>query len=186
MDELLKNHRPRVEWKFEDLEADVTQLAGGRSFDVGRQMFQVASCTSCHRLNDVGQVFGPDLAKLDPPRTKPELLRDMLDPSVRIDDKYRSQIFSTDEGKTITGMVVEETDAVVRVIENPLLAADVIALPKSHITERARATASIMPKGVLDRLSREEILDLIAYVYARGDQRNEVFRAGKEHEHHGR
>jgi putative heme-binding domain-containing protein len=186
VDELLKNRRPRVEWKLEDLEADVGQLASGRSFDVGRQMFQVASCTSCHRLSGVGQVFGPDLTKLDPPRSRQELLRDMLDPSARIDDKYRSQNFLTDEGKTITGMVVEETDAVVRVIENPLLAADVVALPKSHITERARAAASIMPKGLLDRLSREEILDLIAYVHARGDRQNEVFRAAKEHEHHGR
>ena len=37
-----------------------------------------------------------------------------------------------------------------------------------------------MPKGLLDKLSREEILDLIAYVMAKGDKKHKVYM----HEHH--
>ena len=33
----------------------------------------------------------------------------------------------------------------------------------------------MMPKGLLDKLSREEILDLIAYIYARGDKEKDLF-----------
>jgi hypothetical protein len=36
-----------------------------------------------------------------------------------------------------------------------------------------------MPKGLLDKLSREEILDLIAYVMARGDKTDKQY----EHKH---
>ena len=36
-----------------------------------------------------------------------------------------------------------------------------------------------MPKGLLDKLTREEIFDLLAFVYARGDKKHELF----EHEH---
>jgi hypothetical protein len=43
-DELLKNRRPRREWKADDLEADLGRQSSGRSFEVGRQMFQVANC----------------------------------------------------------------------------------------------------------------------------------------------
>ena len=39
----------------------------------------------------------------------------------------------------------------------------------------------LMPLGLLNKLSREEILDLIAYVYARGDKSNSLF--AHEHEH---
>jgi hypothetical protein len=42
----------------------------------------------------------------------------------------------------------------------------------------------MMPKGLLDKLTREEILDLIAYVTARGNRNHPLFRA-EEHHHHG-
>src|SRR5262249_34829428 len=45
-DELLKFNRPRMEWKFEDLAPAVEQLAHGRSFANGKQMFQVATCVA--------------------------------------------------------------------------------------------------------------------------------------------
>jgi hypothetical protein len=38
-----------------------------------------------------------------------------------------------------------------------------------------------MPKGLLSKLTREEILDLIAYVYSRGDNTNMLFHAGHKH-----
>jgi len=65
VDELLKTNRPRKEWKFEDLAPAVESLAG-RSFANGRQMFQVANCVACHKLNGVGTEIGQDLTKLDP------------------------------------------------------------------------------------------------------------------------
>jgi hypothetical protein len=37
-----------------------------------------------------------------------------------------------------------------------------------------------MPQGVLNRLTREEILDLVAYLVARGNEKSEVFG---EHHH---
>ena len=65
-DELLKSTRPRTEWKFDDLAASIAQLEDGRSFSNGKQLFQLATCVTCHRIDGVGAEFGPDLAKLDP------------------------------------------------------------------------------------------------------------------------
>ena len=65
-DELLKFKRPRKEWKFEDLASSVERDEDGRSFSNGKQMFQVASCVACHKLDGVGTEIGPDLTKLDP------------------------------------------------------------------------------------------------------------------------
>ena len=41
-----------------------------------------------------------------------------------------------------------------------------------------------MPKGLLDKLTREEVLDLLAYVIAGGNPKHKSFQGGG-HEHHG-
>ena len=56
-----------------------------------------------------------------------------------------------------------------KVIENPLAKAEPVVLKKADIAERKKSPTSIMPKGLLDKLTREEILDLIAYVAAGGE-----------------
>ena len=75
-DDLLKYNRRDTEWKFEDLAAIVSAPGGlpeGRSYEVGRSLFQVANCVACHKLGDVGQLnIGPDLSKLDEKKLAPE------------------------------------------------------------------------------------------------------------------
>ncbi len=184
-DELLKLNRPRKEWRFEELAPAVEQLAGGRSFATGKQMFQVASCVSCHKFGGTGTEIGPDLTKLDPKQQRPvEILHDIVEPSFRINEKYQSYIFETDAGKLVTGLVLEETAGTVKVIENPLAKAQPVVLKKSEIVERKKAPTSLMPKGLLDKLTREEILDLVAYVASRGDPHHPLFHMGHGHGHH--
>jgi len=50
--------------------------------------------------------------------------------------------------------------------------------------KRTKAPTSIMPKGLLDKLTHEEILDLVAYVYAGGDPKHKVFQGGHDHAGH--
>jgi putative heme-binding domain-containing protein len=185
-DELLKSNRPRKDWTFDDLASEVGALEKGRSFANGRQIFQVATCVACHRLNGVGEEFGPDFTKLEADRLKPlEILRSVLDPSQRIDDKYRTFAFETAAGKVVTGMVLEENSQTVKVIENPLAKTAAVVLNKSEIVEQAKSPTSIMPKGLLDKLSREEILDLISYIASRGDAKHALFQPAPGTHQHG-
>ena len=81
-------------------------------------------------------------------------------------------------------MVLAETPEMVKVIENPLAKAEPMVLKKSDIAERKKSPISIMPKGLLDKLTHEEILDLIAYVIAKGDAKHKLFQGGHEgHKH---
>jgi putative heme-binding domain-containing protein len=183
-DELLKNVRPRKEWKFEELASSVEHLKDGRSFNNGKQIFQAASCVSCHKFGGVGVEIGPDLTKIDPKQNKPiEILRDILDPSFRINEKYQTFTFELQSGKVVTGLVVAETPTEVKVVENPLVKADPLVVKKADIAERKKSPTSIMPKGLLDKLTHEEILDLIAYVAAGANPRNPLFSGGHEHGH---
>jgi putative heme-binding domain-containing protein len=183
LDDLLKNNRPRKEWTFDDLASSVEHVGEGRSFANGKQIFEVASCVSCHKLNGAGVAIGPDIAQLDPKMTPIEILRNLLDPSAKIDEKYQTHVFSLTSGKTVTGMVLEETPERIKVIENPLAKAEPVVIERGDIDQRSKSSTSIMPKGLLDKLTKEEILDLIAYISARGDAKAPVFLAPHEHGH---
>jgi putative heme-binding domain-containing protein len=184
-DELIKSNRPRKEWKLEDLASEVEHLDGGRSFANGKSIFQVANCVACHRLNGVGEQIGQDLAQLDPKFTRVDVLKNILDPSFKIDEKYQTYLFDTVAGKVVTGMILEENADTVKVIENPIAKTPPVILRKTEIVERKKSPSSIMPKGLLDKLTREEILDLMSYVIAKGDANHPLFKAGGAGHNHG-
>ena len=99
----------------------------------------------------------------------------------KIDDKFRTQVLQLDSGKVVQGMVVEETPEVVKLVENPLVKTEPVVIRKSEIEERAASKVSIMPKGLLDKLTRDEILDLVSFLAARGDPKSPIFAAGGHH-----
>ncbi len=184
VDEMLKFLRPRKEWALEELVASLPLLEEGRSFENARQIFTVANCVGCHKLNGVGNELGPDLSKLELDKYKPaDIVRDILEPSWRINEKYESWTVLLDDGKIVTGMLLKEDDQSLTLIENPLAKTPPVTLAKSAIEERKKSLTSIMPKGLLDRLRREEILDLLAYVISRGNAKSPLF--GDGHGHHG-
>ncbi|HJT77749.1 MAG TPA: PVC-type heme-binding CxxCH protein, partial [Gemmataceae bacterium] len=184
VDELLKFNRPRKEWKFEELAPAVAAMDHGRSFANGKDIFRVASCVGCHKLNNVGNEFGPDLTKIDPKLKAPlEVLHDIVEPSFRINEKYQSFVFEMDSGKLVTGLVLEETPDAVKVIENPLTKTTPLVLKKAEIVDRKKSPTSMMPKGLLDKFTREEILDLVAYVSSGGDPKHPLFQGMHDHGH---
>ena len=57
-----------------------------------------------------------------------------------------------------------------------------MVIKKSEIEQRTVSKVSIMPKGLLDKLTRDEILDLVSFLAARGDAKHVIFQGG--HHHH--
>jgi putative heme-binding domain-containing protein len=180
-DELLNYLGRNTEWKLADLSGDVEHLHHrGNNFAVGEQLFKVAACIGCHKLNGKGNNVGPDLAKLDPKYSAVDVLEHILDPSKKIDKKFQSNLFVLTSGKAITGLVVKETDGAIQIIDNPTSPDKVQTIRKSEIDEREVSNVSIMPKGVMNKLIKEEILDLLAYVIAKGHKKSDLFA---EHNH---
>ena len=183
-DEVLKDRRPRTEWVFADLSASVEEMKHGRSFASGKQMFTVSACISCHKMEGQGQEFGPDLTKLDPKYTKLDVLRHILEPSLKIDEKYQTYIFETKSGKTLTGMIVADNPQAVTIIENPLAKTPPREIKKSDIDTKTKSPVSLMPKGMLDKMTRDEIIDLLAYILSKGDSKHPFFQMDVKHGNH--
>jgi len=180
-DDLLKYLGRNTDWQLDDLKGDVMHLSHrANNFAVGQQLFKAAACVGCHKLNGQGNNIGPDLTKLPPEYSKVDVLDHILNPSKKIDKKYQSNVISLTSGKVLTGLIVEEMDDSLKLIDNPAAPDKITVVPKSDIEDRTPGEVSIMPKGVLNKLTREEIFDLLAFVLGGGDKENALF---KEHEH---
>ena len=84
-------------------------------------------------------------------------------------------------GKTISGMIIEESDDLVKIVVDPLAKDQITVLKQEEIETRKKATQSQMPAGMIDKLSREEIIDLIAYVLSNANPNHKMFGGGHEH-----
>jgi putative membrane-bound dehydrogenase-like protein len=131
----------------------------------GREIFG-KHCSSCHRLEGVGHVVGPDLAALSS-REPTALLQAVFDPNRDIDDRYRSYTALTIDGLSHAGILAGETSTSVTLLEqqgkrHTLLRADLELFENSG--------KSLMPEGLERDISAAEAADLVAYVSATGPE----------------
>ena len=180
-DELLKFNRPLKKWTFAELKPALATLSEDRSFDRGKELFQAASCAACHTVKDEQNRFAPDLTQLDPKRKPEEILRSMVEPSHEINEKYQMSQFVLDTGKSAVGLVVEETDTEVTLMADPLASCAPIILDKDEIEDRSKSEISLMPSGLLDRLSEEEIMELCAYIVSRCNSKSPMYQPQEPH-----
>jgi len=161
-------------WTLADLEGDAKNLSN-RNFARGKEMFTAAGCIKCHTIAGEGSKLGPDLSKVAEKYKGEKLLRQIVDPSSEINDQFRAQIFQTNDGDIITGLVVKEDAAAVHVVTNLLLPNEVRMLAKGNIAARKPSELSPMPTGLLVTLQKDEILDLVAFLESGGDPKSKVF-----------
>ncbi|TWT34367.1 PVC-type heme-binding CxxCH protein [Blastopirellula retiformator] len=163
------------EWTINDLTADKV-TSEKRNFAVGQVYFGRLGCAQCHQLNGKGGNFGPDLSKLDPRRqTAAHVLESILDPARQIDMQYRMQSVLTIDGKAISGMVVKETDDELHLLTDPLNPDKPTIIPQDDIDDVAKTNTTIMPNGLTNWLTEEEIYDLAAFVLAAGDEKHKIY-----------
>lgn len=156
-------------WKLADLTATMQTLRG-RSYERGAQIFERAHCATCHPQPNARVEFAPDLTKLEPRFQPLDILRDILEPSRRIADaQFDVWIFETDGGQVAAGIIQQETREIVKVMEKPPAAGPPTVLRRTEIIERRPSLLSMMPQGLVNNLTRDEIADLVAYIAARGD-----------------
>ena len=140
-------------------------LTEGR-LEEGRKIFfgKKAACSGCHAVENSGGKVGPDLTKIGAIRTGTDLLEAIALPSASFARGYRSYLVVTDAGRIYTGVISREsTDTVY------LRTADLseVRIARDEIEVMKESPTSIMPKGLEQRLSQQEIRDLLAYLQNR-------------------
>jgi hypothetical protein len=88
-------------------------------------------------------------------------------------------MFSLKDGQIITGRIANLSGDNIQVMTNMLDPGSLTSIRTDSIEESLPAKASMMPNGLLDTLSSEEALDLIAYLKSGGNPNDAMFKKEK-------
>lgn len=155
-------------WTVAELIDEATVQKSARSIDSARAAVAKASCLRCHTIRGEGTSTGPDLTAVGQRFDERALLESIVAPSQVIDPKYQETAYLLTTGQIVTGRAQQVSAEVIQVETNGMTG-EAIAVRREEIEEVRPAPTSPMPDGLLDGLTREEILDLLAYLKAGGD-----------------
>ena len=159
-------------WNPDDFTAELGFKSGPKAGASGRKAFEIALCSRCHRFQGSGYAVGPDLTGVAGRLGRTDLLRAILLPSESIAQNYRTDVLELVDGRNLTGQIIPTLDyraPFLLLAENPLLPDQTIKIPKVDVLKRKRSDLSIMPAGLLNNLSKQEVLDLLAYLESAGN-----------------
>jgi putative heme-binding domain-containing protein len=131
------------------------------SAERGKTLFSGQSCRACHTDADGQTPKGPHLVDIGRRYSVAELVESILRPSAKIAQGYEAYSFALADGRTLSGFVVGEGPATIRVRES---SGALHELKRADIEERRRQEVSAMPEGIAATLTPEQLADLVAYL----------------------
>jgi putative heme-binding domain-containing protein len=168
--------RPVVkEWKMADIQPLLDKVDKGRNFNKGREGYLAGQCIKCHRFANEGGAVGPDLTAVSNRFSRRDVLESILEPSKVISEQYINEVINTKSGKTVVGRVVDDTPEQLVIQPNPL-SPERVTVKKTDLDSREPSKLSPMPEHLVDGLTADEILDLIAYLESAGRKDYRSFR----------
>ena len=175
--DLLATRKPVKEWTIAELVPLVERgLGESRDLDRGRRLYATVACAACHRFGRDGGGVGADLTAVAGRFGVRDLLEAIVEPSKVISDQYAAVIIALKDGKVVTGRVGNLFGDSLSVIEDMFDPGRATDVRRADIEEMKASPLSLMPAGLLNSLTSDEIQDLAAFLLARTDSREEGLR----------
>jgi putative heme-binding domain-containing protein len=124
----------------------------------GKSVFDKASCAACH---SGASAIGPDLHGVAKRFSRDDLLTAILEPSKDIAPQYRVIQLAMKNGTVHQGLIVYDSPAGIMLQTGATTTVRVVG---DDVESRAISDVSLMPAGLLDKLTDSEIADLLAYM----------------------
>jgi putative heme-binding domain-containing protein len=163
-------------WTVAELLPVLQTKKTGRDFENGRKMFAQGACFKCHRFAREGGIVGPVLDAVGRRFNDRDMLDAILEPSKVVSDQYQATTFVLESGKSVTGRIANLSGKNYLVSENMLDPGRLTPVNRDEVEELIPSPLSQMPTGLVDTLTEEEILDLIAYLRSGGNPDHEAFK----------
>ena len=120
-----------------------------------------AACSSCHAIGYLGGKVGPDLTKVGQVRTERDLLEAVVYPSASFVRSYEPLVITTKSGDVYNGVVRQENDEEILLATGPRTE---VRVAQDEIKEMRPGTVSVMPAGLEEQLTHQELADLLAFL----------------------
>ena len=139
----------------------LSDMRGGNP-DNGKAVFR-RNCIACHRVFNEGAEYGPQMDGEKPVGvrlTRYKIVESIIEPNAELDPKYLSTAIATADGKTVTGLLLEETKDHVIIFDGK----EKRTIRTADIEERTSLKQSSMPEGLAATMAPVEFLDLVAFL----------------------
>lgn len=127
----------------------------------GQRLYAGSACAGCHRAGGTGQVLGPDLSRIGAIRNARDLLESILFPDATIAREYETQIVETSDRQLHLGTVRRDS-AEALVLAGP--GGEERTIQRRRIISQATAPHSLMPAGLEEAFTEQQLLDLVAWL----------------------
>ena len=148
--------------------AELEPLLSGGDVGRGRAVFygQKSQCSACHAIGKEGGTLGPDLTSIGGIRSGRDILEAIVFPSASLVPGYEPMRVETKDDVIAGNIVREDTSAIVvklnAVLEQRILRSDIRKITSSAV--------SVMPEGLVAALTKDELLDLMAFLQAQNGE----------------
>ena len=143
---------------YEQAVADTLKEKGDPK--VGAELFIKQNCVNCHTVSKADPPKGPFLGDVAARYSKPELIESILKPNAKIAQGFESHAFKMTSGLVNEGFIVREggDEVVIRNAQGEMV------LQIKDIAKRGKLEISMMPQGIANGLSTQELASLLAYL----------------------
>jgi putative membrane-bound dehydrogenase-like protein len=124
---------------------------------------QKTVCVTCHAIGYVGGNIGPDLTRVGSTRSKRDLLESIIYPSASFVQSYEPVVVVTTNGDNQGGLIRRSDATEVVVITGPQ---QEVHVPRARVKEIRPSNVSIMPQGLDQQLTKQELADLVEFLAA--------------------
>ena len=149
-------------WTPEELAVLLADVATKGDPNRGESVFRrkELSCLKCHSIAGAGGRVGPDMVSIGASAPVDYLLDSLIFPNKKVKENFHSVSVVTDEGKIISGIPVRtsKTELVLRDSEDRTVTVLVNSI------EEKQEGKSLMPAGLVDSLTRQELVDLVRFL----------------------
>jgi putative membrane-bound dehydrogenase-like protein len=129
----------------------------------GHELFhsQKTACASCHAIAYVGGTVGPALTQIGRLRSEGDLLESIVFPSATLAQGYEGTTVATTDGRSVSGVIVKNAPDAIVLAVGP---AQEVRLARAEIEAMKPSMASIMPEGLAQQLTPQELADLLVFL----------------------
>ena len=168
--------RTPTAWTLDELATAAETGLKGRDFETGRKMFGAAACFACHRYGNAGGMNGPDLTGAGGRYSPRDLLDQIIHPSKEINEQFAPVVVTRQDGSTVSGVIVNLNGDTVQINTDLSDPDQRVGVDRKQVRSIEVSKVSPMPPMLLNMLTKEEVLDLVAFVLSGGDKEHRFFK----------
>ena len=164
-------------WSMKDFSKDLElNVKKHRDFTNGRKMAGAGTCYVCHRFNGEGGAVGPDLSSVGGKFSAYDLLEAIVDPGKEISDQYGTTNFNFKDGTVVSGRIMNLGEDHYQLNNDMMNPGHSIFVKIKDIDSIEASPVSMMPPGLINTMSKEDVYDLLAYFISGGDPEHSAFK----------